>query len=420
MALFGTKFAKGNPHSPVRNPAPNPFSTDGPLPLTAPRFGNARRPAAWLCLALFAALLAVAWTDTAKAASRLKDIADFEGIRENPLVGYGLVVGLNGTGDKLNNSPFTQQSLIAMLERLGVNTRGSIINTKNVAAVMVTAMLPAFARHGTRIDISISALGDAKNLQGGILLVTPLLGADGEAYAVAQGAISVGGFSAASSTESGGSGSSITKGVPTSGRIANGAIVEREVGFELASLTSVNISLRNPDLTTTRRVAQAVNAYLGTASAKATDPGTVVVKVPDRYLGNVAAMLADLEQLRVEPDQIARVMINEDSGVIVIGENVRIDTVAIAQGNLTISVTETPQVSQPNAFSNTGTTTTVARSDIQVDEGGDRKLVVMPRGVSLQELVNGLNALGVGPRDMISILQTIKAAGALQAEIEVM
>lgn len=369
-----------------------------------------------LSLALVALLAAFALAPAAEAMSRIKDIADFEGIRENQLVGYGLVVGLNGSGDTLNNAPFTQQSLIGMLERLGVNTRGISLKTNNVAAVMVTATLPPFSRHGSRIDVTVSALGDAKNLLGGTLLVTPLLAADGEVYAVAQGQVAVGGFSA-----SGGSGSSVTKGVPTSGRIPSGAIVEREVEFVLDKLTSVDIALRNPDLTTATRLARAVNARLGLQAAQAIDPTTIRLAVPDEYRNNVAGLLTDIEQLRIEPDQPARVVIDEQAGVIVMGENVRISTVAIAQGNLTIRITETPQVSQPGGFAPQGAqTTTVPRTQINVQEGKEKRLVVMSSGVSLQDLVEGLNALGIGPRDMISILQTIKAAGALQAEIEVL
>lgn len=350
----------------------------------------------------------------ALANSRIKDIAEFEGIRDNLLVGYGLVVGLNGTGDSLENMAFTKESLIGMLERLGVNTRDGSLKAKNVAAVMVTATLPPFSRQGNRIDVSISALGDAKSLQGGNLLVTPVVGADGEVYAVAQGQVQVGGFTAS------GKGATVTKGVPTAGRIPSGGIVEREVPFALGALQKINVALRNPDLTTGRRIAQAINSFLGTPVARPADPGTVEVNVPEKYQGDVVALLTDIEQLRIEPDQLARVVIDENSGTIVIGDNVRISTVAIAQGNLTIKVTETPQVSQPSPFSTVGATTTVDRTDIQVDEGQDKKLTMMDGGVTLQSLVNGLNALGVGPRDMITILQAIKAAGALQAEIEVM
>ncbi len=348
------------------------------------------------------------------ASSRIKDIVDFEGVRDNQLVGYGLVMGLNGTGDSITTGHFTKQSLKAMLNRLGVKTTDSGLDSKNVAAVMVTATLPPFARKGNRIDVTVSAMGDADSLLGGTLVVTPLLGADGEVYAVAQGQLAVGGFSAQGDAET------VVKGVPTSARIANGAIVEREVVFDLANLESVTLSLRNPDFTTSRRIAQAINAFLGTSSAKPQDPSTVHLSVPGDYYGNVVNLLTDIEQLRVEPDQLARVIIDEQSGTIVMGENVRISTVAIAQGSLTIRITETAQVSQPGPFAEVGETTTVARTDIEVDEGEDNRLTIVNGGVTLQELVNGLNALGIGPRDMITILQAVKAAGALQAEIEVM
>ena len=380
------------------------------------RRGAGRRrvaPLLWGCV--LAALLATpGFGPQAQAASRIKDIADFEGVRDNLLVGYGLVVGLNGTGDDLTNSAFTKQSLIGMLERLGINTRDDTLKTKNVAAVMVTATLASFSRQGTRVDVSVAALGDAGSLLGGTLLVTPMIGADGEVYAVAQGQVAVGGFSTS------GAAASVTKNVPTSGRIANGAIIERELDFDMRGMQNVRISLRNPDLTTARRVGNAINRLLNQPAAVAIDPGTVQLTVPPAYPGGVVALLTDVEQLMVDPDQVARVVVDERSGVIVIGENVRISTVAIAQGNLTIKVTETPQVSQPGPFSTGGTTTTVPRTNIQVNQGEEQKLALLPQGVSLQELVNALNALGVGPRDMITILQTIKAAGALQAEIEVM
>lgn len=350
----------------------------------------------------------------ADGASRIKDIVEIEGIRENQLVGYGLVVGLNGTGDTITNGHFTQESLQSMLNRLGVSTNDDAISSDNVAAVMVTAVLPPFARQGARIDVTVSALGDAESLLGGTLLVTPLLGADGEVYAVGQGQLAVGGFSAQGNAES------ITKGVPTSARIANGAIIERELGFEMSDLTYVNMMLRNPDLTTARRIQQAINAFMGTNAAVATDPSTVTVNMPQNYPGTLVEMLTDIEQLRVEPDQMARVIIDEQSGVIVMGDAVRISTVAIAQGSLTIRITEAQQVSQPGPFAEVGETTTVDRTDIEVTEDEDRRLTVVDGGVTLQELVNGLNALGIGPRDMITILQAVKAAGALQAEITVM
>jgi flagellar P-ring protein precursor FlgI len=397
-----------------------------------------------LFLAGFAALvLLLPLARPASALSRIKDIADFEGVRDNMLVGYGLVVGLNGTGDSLNNAIFTRESLIGMLERLGVNARDSALRTANVAAVMVTATLPPFARQGTRIDVQVAALGDAKSLLGGTLLVTPMLGADGEVYAVAQGSVADVGFTAA------GQAASVTKGVPTSGRVASGAIVEREVGFDLDKLKTVNLTLRNPDFTTARRVADAIDGYLKSDAAKPLDPSTVQLSMPPGFKGDVVSLLTDVEQLRVEPDQVARVVIDEANGVIVMGENVRISTVAVAQGNLTVKISETPQVSQPNPFAPTGQATTpidpatglpavptangvqfapgggaqtvvVPRTKLEVDEQANRRMAVLPAGVSLQELVNSLNALGVGPRDMISILQAIKADGALQAEIELM
>jgi flagellar P-ring protein precursor FlgI len=388
-----------------------------------------------LGLALAATGLLLGAATPALASSRIKDIADFEGVRDNMLVGYGLVVGLNGTGDSLNNAIFTRESLIGMLERLGVNARDKSLRTANVAAVMVTATLRPFARQGGRLDVAVSALGDCKSLQGGMLLVTPLLGADGEVYAVAQGSVASGGFAAK------GQGGSVTKGVPTSGRVSAGAIVEREVGFELTRLPTINLMLRNPDFTTARRVAQAVNGYLKSPIAHALDSSTVLITLPIELKADLVGFLTDIEQLRVEPDQVARVVIDEANGVIVMGENVRISTVAVAQASLTVKITETPQVSQPNPFSRPGPagavtprakggvqfapgggaqTVVTPRTEIKVDEQGEHRVAVLPVGVTLQELVNSLNALGVGPRDMISILQAIKTAGALQAEIELM
>jgi flagellar P-ring protein FlgI len=359
---------------------------------------------------LLALLFAFSAAMPADAQVRIKDIADVEGIRENQLIGYGLVVGLNNTGDKLDNSVFTRESLIGMLERLGVNTRDQVakLSTKNIAAVMVTADLPAFARSGSRIDVAVSALGDATNLTGGTLLVTPMLAADGEVYAVAQGAVATGAIAAR------GAASSVTRGVPTSARIANGATVEREVAFRLDKSNALRLGLRNPDLTTARRIAVAINKTLGPV-AKATDPRTVTLDLAGR---DPIDALATLEDLRVEPDSPAIVVIEEASGTIVMGANVRISTVAIAQGNLTIRVTETPEVSQPAPFSG-GTTTVVPRTQVQVDDQHDRKLGILQGSVTLRDLVASLNALGIGPRDMISILQSIKAAGALQADLVV-
>jgi len=367
--------------------------------------------------AFLAAVLTASVTAHAGAMSRIKDLANIEGVRQNQLVGYGLVVGLNGTGDTLNNVPFTKQSLTAMLERLGVNIRGAQaqqqLRTGNVAAVMVTANLPAFATQGTRIDITVSALGDAKSLQGGTLLVTPLLAADGNVYAVGQGSVAIGGFQAE------GEAAKIVRGVPTVGRIANGALIEREVEFTLNKLSQLRMALRNPDFTTAKRIAAAINDFIGVPTAEPLDPSTIGITVPDQYRGNVVSLLTDIEQLQVEPDEPAKIVIDERSGIIVMGRDVRVSMVAVAQGNLTVTITETPQVSQPGPFSRNGQTVTVPRTRIGVQEDG-KKLALVREGVSLQQLVDGLNALGIGPRDLIAILQAIKAAGAIQADIEVM
>jgi len=361
---------------------------------------------------LLGALLATLVAGHADAASRLKDLVDVEGVRENQLIGYGLVVGLNNTGDSLNNSPFTRQSLQAMLERLGVNIRGAQLRTGNVAAVMVTANLRAFSTQGTRLDVVVSALGDAKSLQGGTLLVTPLLAADGNVYAVAQGTVAVAGFQAE------GDAAKIIRGVPTVGRISNGALVEREIEFALNRMSTVRLSLRNPDLTTAKRIAGAINDFMGAPVAELIDRATVAITVQPKYKGNLVSLLTEIEPIVIEPDQPAKVVIDERSGIIVMGRDVRVSTVAVAQGNLTVTITEQPQVSQPNPFSK-GRTQVVPRTNIQVQEDG-RKFGLVNEGVSLKDLVDGLNALGVGPRDLISILQAIKASGAIQAEIEVM
>ncbi len=350
---------------------------------------------------------------SAYAQSRIKDLADVEGVRENMLVGYGLVVGLPGTGDRIRNTPFTRESLVSMLERMGVNIRSEFLDTDNIAAVMVTANLPAFATNGAKLDISVSALGDAESLRGGTLLVTPLYGADNEVYAVAQGPVAVSGFSAR------GQAASITEGVPTNGRIANGAVVERELTYDLAGQEQLRLALRNPDFTTADRMATAINSQIGEGTAQVTDPGTLVIRRPAQFAGNMIALLSQIEGLPVSPDLTAKVIIDEASGVVVISEDVRLSTVAIAQGSLAISVSETPQVSQPLAsFSDAGETVVVPRTDIEISEP-DGNLKIVDGSVRLRDLVDGLNALGVGPRDMISILESIKAAGALQADIEV-
>jgi flagellar P-ring protein FlgI len=365
-----------------------------------------------LTLAVVTAVLALCAAPSAHAASRIKDLANIEGVRQNQLIGYGLVVGLNGTGDTLNNIPFTKQSLQAMLERMGVNIRGQQLRTGNVAAVMVTANLPAFGTQGTRMDVTVSALGDAKSLQGGTVLVTPLLGADGNVYAVAQGSVAIGGFAAE------GDAAKITRGVPTVGRIANGAIIEREIDFALNRLNQVRLALRNPDFTTAKRIAAAINDFLGGSVAEPVDPSTVQITVPKKYPTNVVALLTEIEQLQIEPDLAGKIVIDERSGIIVMGRDVRVSTVAVAQGNLTVTISESAVVSQPLPGTR-GQTVTTPRSRVGVQEEG-KKLAMVREGMSLQQLVDGLNALGIGPRDMIAILQAIKAAGAIQADIEVM
>ena len=355
-------------------------------------------------LVAFAAIAAA----PAFARPRIKDIVDVENVRPNQLVGYGLVVGLAGTGDRIRNAPFTEESMKGMLERMGVSVEGAQMRTQNVAAVTVTAMLPAFARSGSQIDVQISALGDATSLQGGTLIVTPLKAMDGEIYAVAQGPVAVSGFKAQ------GAAASVTRGVATSARIAGGAIVEREVGFALKSAQSLKLALKNPDFTTASRIADTINRE-APGTAEMLDPATVQITPAH---GSVVDFVARIENLEVLVDQPARIVINEASGTVVMGSDVRISPVAIAQGGLTISVSESPIVSQPAPFSE-GETTVVPRTDIGVDDGGGRSLAMVGGGSSLSSLVSGLNALGVSPRDLITILQALKSAGALQAEIEV-
>ncbi|MDC7684300.1 flagellar basal body P-ring protein FlgI [Asticcacaulis sp. BYS171W] len=348
---------------------------------------------------------------TGHAASRIKDIVNIEGVRDNQLIGYGIVVGLNGTGDTVRNSPMLKQSLESMMERMGVNIRDANLNTKNAAVVMVTASLPPFVAAGSKIDVTVSAAGDAKSLLGGTLLITPLLGADGEVYAVAQGTVQTGSVSAG-----GASGSSITKGVPTAGRIASGANIEREIAFDFNAQPIIRLTLKNPDFTTSKRIADTINkAQPGTAYAD--NPTIVAVRAPPG--SNMMNFIASIENLPVTVDTPAKVIIDEVNGVIVIGDNVRISRVAIAQGNLTISVNERPFASQPGAFSQ-GQTAVLPDSQVSVEEEKGKKLYDLKETASLSDVVNGLNALGVSPRDMISILQTIKASGALQADIEVM
>jgi flagellar P-ring protein precursor FlgI len=358
-------------------------------------------------------LAALALVAPANAGVRLKDILNVEGVRDNQLLGYGIVTGLNGTGDSLRNCPMTRQAMQAMTERLGNNTGTSTVNSKNTAAVMVTANLPAFATSGSRLDVTVSSLCDGASLDGGTLIATPLMGADNQVYVVAQGSVAVGGF-----TAKGDSGSQITRNIPTTGRIPSGGLIERQLNFDLAGQSQLRLSLRNPDFTTAQRVAGAINAFIGMDAANASDSSTVRLIRPKEYKGDMASLIAEIELLQIEPDQVARITISSATGVIVMGDNVRVSTVAIAQGNLTIQVQEQPSVSQPNPLAQ-GQTVVVPQSNVSAKED-ERHLAYLKGGVPLKELVNGLNALGVTPRDMISILQALKASGALQAEIEVM
>jgi flagellar P-ring protein precursor FlgI len=344
-------------------------------------------------------------------AIRLKDIASFKGVRPNQLIGNGLVVGLNGTGDG-TNVDFNTQELANMLAQLGVNASRDKLKVKNIAAVAVTAVLPPFARVGSRIDVLVSSLGDAKSLQGGTLLLTPLKGVDGQVYALAQGPISVGGFSSG-----GQAGGGVTKNHPTAGRVAGGATVEREIPLDLIGKDEFIISLHEADFTTAQRAVSAINRHLKGNHAVSQDGGTIKIKLPPGYKGQVVPLLAALENLDITPDGVAKVVIDERNGTVVMGANVRLSTVAIAHGNLMVQIKEKPRISQPLPFSQ-GQTTVVPDTSVTVREG-EHRLMVLPEGVSIGHVVQALNAIGVTPRDLIAILQAIKAAGALQAELEI-
>jgi flagellar P-ring protein precursor FlgI len=343
---------------------------------------------------------------------RIKDIADIKGVRSNQLVGYGLVVGLNGTGDS-DDATFTIQSVAAMLEKMGVTVLPEDIEVDNVAAVMVTTDLPAFARKGSRIDVLVSSIGDAENLQGGTLVFTPLKGANGRVYAVAQGPISTGGFQVGSA-----SGSGVQKNFPTVGRVVNGALIEKEISINFNDKQSLTLTLRNPDFTTASRVSQAINLAFHEPIARTLDAGTVDVKVPLKFHGDTVQMVTMIEKLGVTPDSVSKVVINERTGTVIMGENVRISTIAIAHGNLSIEIKEDQRVSQPLPFSRGGDTVVVPESEVLVEEGNN-PIFVVESGVSIGEVVKALNALGVSPRDLIAIFQALKAAGALQAELEI-
>jgi len=344
------------------------------------------------------------------AAARLKDISEINGVRDNQLVGYGLVVGLDGTGDG-KKAAFTVQSMAAMLEKMGVTVDQNDIQVKNVAAVMATATLPPFAKRGNRIDVLVSSIGDASNLQGGTLMLTPLKGVDGKIYAVAQGPVNTGGFSA------GGAAAATVKNFPTVGRLLSGATIEREVPNAFGERDTLIYSLHTPDFTTAMRAVEAINRHLTMPHARATDPGTIEITIPQKYRGNTVLLVAELSDLEIVPDNDAKVVINERTGTVVMGDKVRISTIAIAHGNLSIVVKENLNASQPLPLSD-GQTVVTPDTQLTVQEDG-AQLMVVPNGVSIGQVVNALNALGVTPRDLIAIFQAIKAAGALQADLEV-
>jgi len=343
-------------------------------------------------------------------AARVKDIATVGGVRDNQLMGYGLIIGLNGTGDK-KGTEFTIRSVTSMLSKMGITIDPSVVSVKNVAAVMVTAKLPPFAKKGSRIDVTISSIGDSTSLQGGTLLFTPLLGANQMVYAIAQGPVSLGGY------VGGGGGDSVQKNHSTVGRIADGAIIEREVEMDLNSRNDLTLTLRNHDFSTAVRLADIVNQNLKQDIAHPMDAGTVVISVPPEYENKAIELIAAVENLEVRVDAPARIILNERTGTVVMGENVRISTVAISHGNLTIQVKTQLEVSQPGAFSK-GQTVVVPQKDVSVDEQ-EARLMVLQSGVTVDEVVRALNSVGVTPRDLIAILQAIKAGGALQADLEI-
>ena len=355
----------------------------------------------------------IAFSTSVSAQSvRIKDLVEFDGVRGNDLVGYGLVVGLNGTGDGLRNSPFTEEIMTSILERLGVNVTGEQFRPRNVAAVIVTAVLPPFSRNGGRIDVGVSAIGDSDSLLGGTLVMTPLTAADGEIYVVAQGAIIAGGVSAT------GDAATVVEGVPTSGVIPSGGRVEREVDFDFSAMTQMRLALRDPDFTTASRVEVAINEEIGVDVARMLDSGTVLLDISRTGRSSAAHALSFIENIAVVPEQRARVVVDQASGTIVIGQNVRISEVAVSQNNLTLRVEEAPIVVQPNPFSE-GQTVLVPRTGVALQEQPGPGLARIDGRTSLSDVVAGLNSLGVSSRDMIDILKSIKAAGALHSEFVV-
>ncbi|MSU92321.1 flagellar basal body P-ring protein FlgI [Rhodobacteraceae bacterium 2CG4] len=370
--------------------------------------------AAYALVLVCLALAAVVPASSRAGAARIKDLVEFDGVRGNDLVGYGLVVGLNGTGDGLRNAPFTEEAMVNLLERLGINVTGEDFRARNVAAVLVTGVMPPFGRAGSKVDVTVSTIGDASSLMGGTLIMTPLNAADGQIYAVAQGSVISGGQQAE------GEAARITEGVPTSGTIPSGARIEREIAFALEDLREMRLALRNADFTTAARIESAINAVMPGRIARMVDSGTVRLDLGMGKAPDIARLIADIENIEVRPDQRARVVVDQRSGTIVLGNDVRISRVAVTQGNLTLRVRETPVAVQPNPFSPRGETIVLPRTDLEIAEGGGRpEFAMVEDSVSLPEVIEGLNALGVSPREMIDILKAIKAAGALHAEFVV-
>lgn len=367
-------------------------------------------PLFFLLLTIFPLLVLCQQTDDALSV-RVKDLADIEGVRSNQLVGYGLVVGLNKTGDRVQQNIYARQTLQNLLERMGISTEAAGLKPENIATVLVTANLPPFVRQGMKIDVTVSSIGDAKSLQGGTLILTPLKGVDGQIYAVAQGSVSIGGISA------GNQGNSVEINHPTVGRLPNGATVERTVPMELAANNQLNLILRNDDFSTAAKLNQVINAKFGTGTSRALDGRNIEVKLPARFADNRVGFIAEMENLRLTPEKIAKIIINERTGTIIMGREVRLASVAISQGGVTVRIGTEYEVSQPNILSKTGETQVVPQTTVEVKEKKPES-VVLPDGATVDEVVRGLRALGVSARDIISILQAIKSAGAMNADLE--
>jgi flagellar P-ring protein precursor FlgI len=382
-----------------------------PKPMFSDRSWAKRPQGRRVIVALITAVVLILWLSSPSLAIRLKEVATFEGVRVNQIAGYGLVVGLNGTGDK-DQTGFTRQSLSNLLKRMDITVSPTALKVKNVAAVMVTADLPAFVKPGTKLDVLVSSLGDSTSLQGGTLLITALKGLDGQIYAIAQGPLSVGGFALT------GQAATVQKNHPTVGRIVQGGTVEREVPIRWQGKETLSIKLSSPDFTTAARVAEAVNEVLPGASARPLDAATIELSVPANYRENLAVMVAELENVSVIPDSVGKVIINERTGSVVVGENVKLSTVAVAHGNLSVQIREGVTVSQPDAFSG-GETVVAPETDINVEEGADN-LLLIERSTNINDVVKALNAIGVTPRDLITIFQLIQAAGALHGELEIL